>query len=258
MKNVSLSLFLGFSILFCSAVPVQADIPTKVMTKIENSTVVLFGTRTLTKTNLDTGEIQTQVIENSPYCTGWVYYTKGTYAVIATAKHCVLLEVLTKKEKEEDGSTYQYTMSMVPSHIKFFDGDIGSYMDTGEVSKGTDLAIFTVHSVRHHPYATMNSNLHRGQTLYVFGTPNGQPWSLSTAMAMQGPIYNALGNNEIAPNGVYVEIECNSCYYGNSGGALFNSKGEVVGMITNISENAFFAIPAMDIMNHLSQKSKNY
>lgn len=223
----------------------KADVPSTALNKIEQSTVILYGTKYAVQDNL-TGASASKTVENNPYCAGWVYYAKGNYALIITAKHCAGTLQL--------GTDYS-ELTIIPQYVKFFDGDVGEYLadDGGNVkfkaSPDIDAAVFIVKTGKRHFYGFMNNKFYLGQNLYVFGNPNGRPFSLSNAMAMQGKVDNTFDNL----NGLYYEIECASCSFGNSGGAVYNGNGDIVGMVVIMAGNAFYLIPDDAITIFLNQ-----
>ena len=164
--------------------------------------------------------------------------SKGAEQFILTARHCT--------EGEAMGGS---VLELHPKEVHFFDGDVGKvkfiYQDPI-----LDVALLQTHSMRHHPALTFaKKELTIGQQLFVFGMPNRQYWSFSPATSMNGS-----REISVAPTPGFEnmeQIECASCYKGNSGGAIFNAKGQVVGIMNVMTPNSFLITPTSHIIKML-------
>lgn len=136
-------------------------------------------------------------------CSGVIIRSSAEIAVIATAKHCVT-----------EGHVYL---------AHFYDGEVG-VVQSARISAQADVATVNVAS-RRHPVISMFDNVLEGQPLFLVGAPTGEAWSFSSAYSRSG--------NRLDPegDGPSIEVECSSCYFGDSGAGVFDYRGRVVGIM---------------------------
>lgn len=95
-----------------------------------------------------------------------------------------------------------------------------------------DIAIIQIDKKNLIP-APIETVLTKGEAVVAVGAPNGNRNTLS-----EGQIKDF--NQDIISSSAFID-------HGSSGGALFNSKGKVIGMTSSYSENQYFAIPMGEI-----------
>jgi S1-C subfamily serine protease len=227
---------LAIVVLSSSAV---ASVPHKAITLAEN--VSVYITADIVREHLDPldearGEDE---IKDRAICSGSVLASKGTEEIILTARHC------TEGEVDQLGQKIDIT----PSHVHFFNGDVGTvqaiYRD-----ETLDVALLKVHSMRSHKqHITLNNKgLVPGEKLFLYGMPNGMFWSYSEMESMNGDMEFSPAPPKFAN---LLQVSCASCYGGNSGGAVFNTKGQVVGILNAKGPNSMWVTSARRILNML-------
>ena len=156
-------------------------------------------------------------------CSGFAVQKRGHYMNIMTAQHCT-----------QDEELYMWgvavgKVSMVPSRVVFFNGDTAPVKHVYR-AQGSDSAILIVQPMHHHPVVELRSKLpRRGEKLFVFGMPGGRPWMYSSAVGMDGVETEAANDGPLFAG--LIPLECPSCYGGDSGAGVFDSRGRVVGFI---------------------------
>lgn len=152
------------------------------------------------------------------YCSGvWL-----SSDIIATAFHCV------RKVRPGEAVTY-----VVKGDV-FYPGDLSEHKTKGHQSvviatdEEHDLALLiTLDRAPSHKYAFISKEqLHQGQMVQTMGAPNGLMFSYSHGDIAAVRLQPAVGRND---NMVFVQTTA-PISPGNSGGALFNAWGEVVGI----------------------------
>ncbi|WP_312044906.1 trypsin-like peptidase domain-containing protein, partial [Anaerotignum sp.] len=96
-----------------------------------------------------------------------------------------------------------------------------------------DIAIIQIDKKNLIP-APIETALKKGEPVVAVGAPNGNRNTLS-----EGEIKDF--NQDIISSSAFID-------HGSSGGALFNSKGKVIGMTSSYSDNQYFAIPIGGIL----------
>lgn len=165
---------------------------------------------------------------NDAFCSGTVIAVDGTDEIIATARHCAV------------GG---------PDKVQFFDGDIGQVQTF--LGSPTDIMLLMVHSMHRHEHARMSTiPIRRDQSLYVFGMPLSDFWSLSRAYSTTGSLPT---HDETWPDSL--RIDCTSCNHGSSGGGVFDTKGRLVGVLVGGRDDAAGHIliePVQDVIDLIS------
>lgn len=136
-----------------------------------------------------------------PMCSGVVLWSSNEQTIVATARHCLEAGIET---------------------VHFYDGDVG-VVQAHRFSTTADVALLLVASKRHAVAPTSNG-VSEGDTLFVIGAPTGESWSYSSAHSRSGDRYDP------AVNMPEYEMDCASCFFGDSGAPVFNLRGQVVGI----------------------------
>jgi S1-C subfamily serine protease len=170
------------------------------------------------------GKDMSTVSRDMAFCSGVVMWSNGQDEDIVTARHCNMAKDLS------EGPIMLGTVTPRALRVVFFDGDVGQVRSIYN-SPNSDVAVIRVHSVRSHPFAFLSRrDLSIGQPLFVFGMPSGISWYKSPATAATGSrIANEFTDDESIYNGEIV-FECQACEGGTSGAAVWNERGEVVGI----------------------------
>ncbi len=175
-------------------------------------------------------------------CSGFVIAVTGTTETVITAKHCV-----TELPEEEKEGAYTHLSS-----IHFLDGDHGA-PSLVLASTTSDLAEIIVTTDHPHPALTISTTpLVRNQDLYVYGAPLGAEWSLARAYAMQGNVIQTF-QDPLGNQAQDIEISCDACAPGISGGEVTTTDGELVGVLTlgvsgGVSSSQHWMVPASAVV----------
>lgn len=201
------------------AAPHAARAASPALVHIERSSVTVWGYETSQERDWS-GNVKIETSELMPLCSGVtvaIQDANATHVRIATAGHC-------NGTDQEDGAT----VTVQIEHVQFFDGDIGA-VDAITQSDTDDLAVLDVHTRRsHYDVAVPSAPPARGQTLLVFGTPQGEFWSLQSARSMNGSMYDAT----FGPLWEHTYLlECAACAGGDSGGGTWTQDGKFVGIL---------------------------
>ncbi|MDO4963783.1 MAG: S1C family serine protease [bacterium] len=103
-----------------------------------------------------------------------------------------------------------------------------------------------------------SNNIALRDNVYVVGTPLNKNYIISLTSGIISNVKRSLKVNGNTYNAIQFDAEVSG---GNSGGALLNGKGKVIGMVFLKEENASnisFAIPIDDIKRNLKNKESNY
>lgn len=127
---------------------------------------------------------------------------------------------------------------VVPNYEKTFDAELVG------VDKQTDIAVLKITSEKPFPIVTLGNsdNLQNGEMAVAIGSPLGSFEGTITVGVVSG-VERPMNNNGYAMNLIQTDASVNS---GNSGGALINSFGEVIGVVNAkipSAEGLGFAIP---------------
>lgn len=183
-------------------------------------------------------EAQSETDYDKAICSGFVIKSFGTTQFIATAKHCVQAT-----KGDEEGPT-----EIRAKTIHYFDGDVGIIKKIA-MDDDYDIAILMAHSMRKHTaQAKFNTIESIAEPLFLFGMPSRFFWSYSSAIAMNGNV--EVDRKDFGP---LIQIECASCYSGNSGGGVFNSVGQVVGIMDVKGPNYSSMIAIKHLIDMLSR-----
>jgi S1-C subfamily serine protease len=174
----------------------------------------------------DFGETKTKT---DNVCSGWVAYARPSYAIIVTARHCTVPE--TANVMGTDVATVTPTLL----HVNFKDGATAKITNVYAPSPADDIAFLTIATTKQRPMAYLAAALpNQGDDLFVYGMPLGQEFAISPAVMMQdhvlwtdptgeyANVLNLAGNSYL--------IACPACGPGDSGGPVFNRRGQVVGI----------------------------
>jgi serine protease Do len=147
--------------------------------------------------------------------------------------------------------------------VQFFDGE-SLPARTLRVSRIADVAVIQLEKPPKKPeIASIGNSDHArvGEDIYIIGAPLGLPYSLS-----RGVISGRHSEEKMSSNGKILEFLQTdaSINTGNSGGPMFNMKGEVIGIVSSILtrsggfEGIGFAATTEIARTLLSQRSSRY
>jgi serine protease Do len=117
--------------------------------------------------------------------------------------------------------------------VQFFDGEAVEATVTS-LSRYADVAVITLKKSPAHPQVAVigNSDEARiGEDIFVIGAPMGLPYSLSSGIISGKHTETNLSNNGKSLEFFQTDASINT---GNSGGPMFNFKGEVIGIVSSI------------------------
>ena len=117
--------------------------------------------------------------------------------------------------------------------VEFFDGE-KIPATTYRISKIADVAVIKLESTPSNPKPAVigNSNEVRiGEEIFVIGAPMGLTYSLSSGIISGRHSEESPGGNEKILEFFQTDASINT---GNSGGPMFNKKGEVIGIVSSI------------------------
>jgi len=123
-----------------------------------------------------------------------------------------------------------------------------------KVSENDDLALIKIDK-QNTQYFNLQLNLNNGETIYTIGNPNGFGLSFVSGVVSSN-LRNIIYNDQTIPS-IQTSFVINE---GNSGGPVFNSSGELVGLISfrlkdnngDVIQGVSFAVPASIINNFLA------
>ena len=243
------------AVLLCAAPAFAHGAPRAAIEKAESSSVEVLSTVTVhwNRGGLISGG-KDATYHRELTCSGFVVESDGPISKIATARHCT---------EDEPISFFGVTLGvyhMVIHDTVFYDGDDG--IVTGVyVYPDADVAILTVVSNHPHPALRIaNGDLYRGEHLFVFGNPDGMPWTYSDAIATRG-------NDMLTPAQAGFDyhfantkfIDCGSCYFGDSGGGVYDDAGRIEGMLNSSFGVASWSgiIPSGEVYGALRASERN-
>jgi len=173
-----------------------------------------------------------------------------------TNKHSVVTIYVAEEESIGAGDPHTFTSNMglgsgvliredmvlTASHVvanaedimvQFFDGESIS-AETYRISRIADVAVIKLNRIPAHPKVAVigNSDETRiGEEVFVVGAPMGLPFSLS-----RGVISGRHSENKLTSDGNMLEFFQTDAAIntGNSGGPMFNYRGEVIGIVSSI------------------------
>lgn len=160
-------------------------------------------------------------------CAGTVIASDGHTEDILTAKHC---------------STDEGPFAANPTHVEWF-GQLPEPIVGILRDPDSDLAIFEVHSeALHDEAASIANGFVPGETVFEIGDPDGNEWMESDARVMASDRFGML------------ELNYPTIWYGDSGGAVWNEDGNVVGVVVwkdpKITWLAY-AVPSSEVLRFL-------
>jgi serine protease Do len=117
--------------------------------------------------------------------------------------------------------------------VQFYDGE-AIPATTTRISRMADVAVITLRKPPADPYFAQigNSDESRiGENIFVVGAPMGLPYSLSTGIISGRYSERNLSNDGKSLEFFQTDASINT---GNSGGPMFNYRGEVIGIVSSI------------------------
>lgn len=117
--------------------------------------------------------------------------------------------------------------------VQFFDGEsLGAR--TIRISRVADVAVVQLSRPPAHPQVAVignSDNVRIGDDVFVIGAPMGLPYSLSRGVVSGKHTEQSLSNDGKSMEFFQTDAAINT---GNSGGPMFNYKGEVIGIVSSI------------------------
>lgn len=127
------------------------------------------------------------------------------------------LSYFTFKEKDKD-----FTLEKVPNTATII-----------KISENSDLALLEVADPPPHEIANINSDSFLGQQIHIIGHPGREDFTY-----FPGYISSIRNFSDQSDKGITQLLQISApIYFGNSGGGLFNSKGELLGVCTFLKTN---------------------
>lgn len=117
--------------------------------------------------------------------------------------------------------------------VQFYDGE-AMEATTTRISRMADVAVITLKKPPSNPHiATLGNSddVRIGDDIFVIGAPMGLPYSLSSGVISGRHAENNLANDGKSLEFFQTDASINT---GNSGGPMFNYKGEVIGIVSSI------------------------
>ena len=180
-------------------------------------------------------------------CSGFIISSHGTEQAIATARHC------TADEEETIFGMPVADVFVKPTIVRYFDGDMGHVYKVYQ-DPDSDVAILFVHSVRKHEAAPVSRRqVERGDSLFVFGNPEGLPWVFQPATVLNSVETDAVST---APGFAgLLMIQCAACAPGDSGGGVYDFKGNAMGIFVAYSTDPPYGmyVPMYRVVNALER-----
>lgn len=173
------------------------------------STVIVFGN--LSEESF--GYVHDEV--DVPFCSGVDIGRRGPYEMILTARHCVHR---TREDRADN-------MTPTPMRVKFNDGTRYLVMRY-EYAPHDDIGVLLIPATGRAPAIFSTQPIERGGDYFVFGMPNGYPWSYVPATSMQG----SQDSRVAEPWKTTILVACPACGPGDSGGGLFDANGTLLGI----------------------------
>jgi len=117
--------------------------------------------------------------------------------------------------------------------VQFFDGE-SLPATTTRISRVADVAVITLQNPPTDPHIAQIGNsdeVRIGEDIFVVGAPMGLPYSLSTGIISGRHAEHGFSNDGKSLEFFQTDASINT---GNSGGPMFNYKGEVIGIVSSI------------------------
>lgn len=207
------------------------------------------------KTNVVIGD------ETRPFCSGTIIQNKPEKVLILTADHCTQMSYRDVEKENVDPKTGEVTKKTIREKLDMLVWQnvykdfkvVSSTRYTVEVAASdyvNDLALLKVVDIQFvpemvAPLASPDYKIRRGEPAYVVGNPMGEYDGTVTT----GSIGFPERTDEIDGRKFqYIQMNM-SVVGGNSGGALYNDKGEIIGLVAAAyrGNNISFAIPVKKV-----------
>ncbi len=117
--------------------------------------------------------------------------------------------------------------------VQFFDGETIK-ASTRRISRMADVAVITLSKAPANPHIAVIGNsdeVRIGEEVFVVGAPMGLPYSLSRGVISGKHAEHQLSNDGKSLEFFQTDASINT---GNSGGPMYNYKGEVIGIVSSI------------------------
>lgn len=117
--------------------------------------------------------------------------------------------------------------------VQFHDGEMIT-ASTTRISRNADVALITLDAAPSDPHLAVIGNsdsVRIGEDVFVIGAPMGLPYSLSRGVISGRHAEHMLSNDGKSLEFFQTDAAINT---GNSGGPMFNMKGEVIGIVSSI------------------------
>ena len=157
-------------------------------------------------------------------CSGFIVKDDGQVTTVITARHC------TQPNIERFLGLAISRVDIVPTSVEFIDGSQAPVVNVKK-SETADLSILSVVEKKKPVLATLRATpLRRGEPLSLLGMPGGHEFFYSSGMSSAGPT-ETTADAEGPDFAGLIPIECVSCYGGDSGAAVLDANGDVVGLL---------------------------
>ena len=111
-----------------------------------------------------------------------------------------------------------------------FNNDVNSYnLEIISIDEDLDIALLKIDNIKYIPIVLENIKVQTGEKVFAIGNAIGQGISI---------VEGIVSDNSREVNGKTFIMHSCSVNHGNSGGPLYNSKGQVIGMISSSRKDA--------------------
>jgi len=180
-----------------------------------------------TKPKAKTDQTPTDENFTAPVCSGFVVKDSGTTPAveeIVTARHCGGVQ-----EVDVFGIPLA-DVSLIPTSVTYYDGTTANVIASSP-STSADVRLLQAFSLAPHVAEKVSAApLVRGEPLVVVGMPEGRAFSYSNATSLTGTDLTLAAVDGADFAGLEL-IDCGSCYEGDSGAAVTDSTGSVIGVL---------------------------
>jgi len=179
-------------------------------------------------------------------CSGFVAKDAANYQIVITARHCMTPD------------DYQV---FTPEHVQFYDGTKAAVVES-IASADRDIAALVIQPAKHHKVATFRKAPPvLAETVFTFGMADAVAWNLGIGyVASTGMLNDTEMDLDELPDGAAINAwlwgdafrtSCLACEPGISGGALYDTEGEVMGTVIGGGAVSSWILPERDIEQYI-------